>query len=90
MDHGEKLLRELISEDLKNIYSHHKPTVDSKHALMMIHNAPGVLEALQKIDKPAELAAVLEAIIDACPIVRKDAVLNALTKVRTHEKTTRR
>ena len=90
MDAGEKLLRGLIAEDLKNIYSKHKKTVDSQHALKVMHDAPAVLAALQKIDKPNELAAVIEAIIDACPIVKKAEVLDALMKVQRHEKTTRR
>lgn len=79
-----------ISEDLKNIYSQHKKTVDSQYVLKMIHDAPGVMDAFQKINKPTELAAVLEAIIDACPIIKKTAVLNALGKVQRHEKTARR
>lgn len=86
----EKLLRELVLEDLKNIYSQHKKTVDSQYVLKMIHDAPGVMDAFQKINKPAELAAVLEAIIDACPIIKKSSVLDALNKVQRHEKTTRR
>lgn len=90
MDSVEKLLRVLISEDLKNIYSKHKQTVDSQHVLKMIHDSPGVLDALQKINKPSELAAVLEALIDACPIVRKYDVMKALGSVQRHERITRR
>lgn len=90
MDVAEKLLRQLVAEDLKNVYSHHKKTVDSQYVLKKMHDAPAVMDALTAIDKPAELAAVIEAIIDACPIVRKDEVLNALRKVQGHEKTTRR
>lgn len=90
MDDVEKLLRMLIAEDLKNIYSKHKRTVDSQHVLKMMHDSPGVMDALQKIDKPSELAAVIEALIDACPIVRKGDVMKALGNVQRHERTTRR
>lgn len=85
------LLRKFISEDLKNIYSKHElPTTDSKKVLRMMHDAPGVMAALQEIDSPRELAAVLEALIDACPIVKKGDVLGALSKVTSHERKTRR
>lgn len=90
MDSVEKLLRILIAEDLKNIYSKHKKTVDSQHVLKKLHDAPGVMDALQKINKPSELAAVIEALIDACPIVKKHDVMKALGSVQRHERTTRR
>lgn len=90
MDEVEDLLREMISEDLKNIYSKHKKTVDSQFVLKKIHDAPGVMDALTKINNPAELAAVIEALIDACPIVKKHEVLRAIGTVQKHEKTTRR
>ena len=90
MEDLSNLIREFISEDLRNIYSKHEPTADSQHALKIMHDAPGVMEALQKINNPQELAAVLEAIIDACPIIKKDSVLKALNKVQRHEKKTRR
>lgn len=89
-DLEERLLREMIAEDLKNIYSKHKKTVDSQRVLKAIHDAPKVMDALTKINSPAELAAVIEAIIDACPIVKKAEVLRALGVVQKHEKTTRR
>lgn len=79
-----------VDEDMKNIYSKHQPTVDSQKVLRTMHDAPGVMAALTKINNPQELASVIEAIIDACPIVRKDEVLNALRKVEKHEKKTRR
>lgn len=85
------LLKKFISEDLKNIYSKHEPaTTDSKKVLRMMHDAPGVMSALQKIDSPQELAAVIEALIDACPVVKKGDVLGALSKVTRHERKTRR
>jgi len=89
-DLEERLLREVIAEDLKNIYSKHKKTVDSQRALKTIHDAPRVMDALAEINSPTELAAVIEALIDACPIVKKAEVLRALGVVQKHEKTTRR
>ena len=79
-----------VDEDMKNIYSQHEPTVDSQRVLKMMHNALGVMDSLTKINSPRELAAVIEALIDACPIVRKDEVLGALRKVEKHERKTRR
>lgn len=88
-DHG--LLRKFIFEDLKNVRSKHEPaTSDSKRVLRLMHDAPGVIPALQEIDNPRELAAVIEALIDACPVVRKGDVLSALSKVTSHERKTRR
>lgn len=85
------LLRKFISEDLKNVYSKHEPpTPETKHLLRTMHDAPGVMKSLPDIDTPRELAGVIEAVIDACSVVGKDAVLQALQKVMRHEKKTRR
>lgn len=55
-----------------------------------MHNAPGVLQALQSIDTPKELAQLIEELIDAVPMVNKGEVLAALAKVQGHELKARR
>lgn len=83
-------VRQIINEDLKNVRSEHEKTIAGSTALCRMHDAPGVLEALSHIDDPKELAQVIEAIIDAVPLVRRNDVLTALTKVTRHERTTHR
>lgn len=94
MKDTEKLLREtvrgLVAEDLKNLGMPHDRTTAGSSALRKMHDAPGVLEALAGITEPRELAHVIEAIIDAVPIVRREDVLKALTTVQRHEKKTHR
>lgn len=84
-----KLIREVIEEDLKNVGSTHPDTVAGTSALRMMHNAPGVLASLQKIKSPNELAQVIEALLDAVPVVKRDEVLRALEMVLRHERSTR-
>jgi hypothetical protein len=55
-----------------------------------MHDAPGVMEALMMIEDPKELAQIIEALLDAVPIVRRDEVLRALGIVQRHERKTRR
>jgi hypothetical protein len=85
-----QLIKDVIKEDLKNTRSKHEKTVAGSIALRRMHDAPGVLEALSQITEPRELAHVIEAIIDAVPVVRRDEVLRALLVVQRHEKKTRR
>ena len=79
-----------VREDLKNVGARHEKTVSGSVALRKMHDAPGVLEALANIDDPKELAHVIEAIIDAVPVVKRADVLKALTTVTRHERITRR
>ena len=83
-------LRRIIQEDLKNVHSKHEKTVKGSTVLRKIHDAPGVMESLTMIDDPKELAHIIEALIDAVPIVRKGEVLRALGIVQRHEKKARR
>jgi hypothetical protein len=84
------LVRDVVSEDLKNVRSRHEKTAAGATVLRRMHDAPGVLEALAAVDSPKELAHVIEAIIDAVPVVRREDVLRALTTVARHERATRR
>lgn len=55
-----------------------------------MHDAQGVLPALSQITSPTEMARVIEALLDAVPMVSRRDVLEALMKVMRHEKATRR
>ena len=77
-----------VREDLKNVGGRHEKTVAGSTVLRKMHDAPGVMEALAAVDSPKELAHVIEAIIDAVPVVRRDEVLKALSTVTRHEKST--
>jgi hypothetical protein len=46
------------------------------------------MDALARVGNPKELAHIIEAIIDAVPVVGRAEVLKALTTVARHEKTT--
>jgi len=83
-----QVVRDVIAEDLKNVHSKHEKTTAGSAALRLIHDAPGVMEALSNITSPKELAHIIEAIIDAVPVVRRADVLHALTMVTRHEKAT--
>ena len=89
-----KLLREavrgLVAEDLKNLGVPHDATVGGSAALRKMHDAPGVLEAIASVTEPRELAHVIEALIDASGVVRRDEVLRAPGTVQRHEKKTHR
>jgi hypothetical protein len=84
------IIQETLDEDLKNVHSKHEKTSTGSAVLRKMHDAPGVLEMLSKIKSPKELAQVIEAILDAVPVVRRDDVLKALTTVQRHERSTRR
>jgi len=84
------IIEETITEDLKNVRGKHEHTIAGTTALRRMHDAPGVLEALSQITDPKELAQVIEAIIDAVPMVNRGDVLGALAKVTRHERSTRR
>jgi len=95
LDDLRKIIREaaaeaghIVDEDLKNVGGQHTKTVEGSHVIRMMHDAPGVMDALVKIDDPLELAHVIEAIIDAVPIVRREQVLRTLNNVIRHEKST--
>lgn len=90
MDVLRQFVREALNEDLKNIGGHHDKTVTGSVVLRKMHDAPGVLEALAAVDSPKELAHIIEAIIDAVPIVRREDVLKALRTVGRHERSTHR
>lgn len=83
-------LRKLVQEDLKNVHSKHEKTVTGSTVLRRMHDAPGVMESLSTIEDPKELAQIIEALIDAVPIVRRDDVLRALGMVQRHERKTRK
>jgi len=83
-----RFIRAAMNEDLKNVGGKHEKTVAGAHVLKMMHDAPGVMDALAGIGSPKELAHVIEAIIDAVPVVGRAEVLKALTTVTRHEKTT--
>lgn len=91
---SEKLLRlmvrRILSEDLKNVRSKHEKTVAGTTVLRLMHDAQGVLPALSQITSPTEMAQVIEALLDAVPMVSRRDVLEALMKVMRHEKATRR
>ncbi len=84
-----RYVRLLLQEDLKNLRAPHERTVAGADVLRKMHDAPGVLQALSQVDSATELAHVIEAIIDAVPVVRRHDVLDALTKVTRHEKKVR-
>lgn len=88
MDDLRNFVRGVVSEDLKNIGGRHEKTVAGSVVLRKMHDAPGVLEALTAVDDPKELVHVIEAIIDASAVVRRDEVLRALQKVARHERGT--
>lgn len=90
MDDLRHFVREALREDLKNVGSRHEKTVTGSVVLRKMHDAPGVLEALSAVDSARELAHVIEAIIDAVPVVRREDVLKALRTVGRHERTTHR
>jgi hypothetical protein len=81
-------VRAAVNEDLKNVGGKHEKTVAGAHVLKMMHDAPGVMDALARVGNPKELAHIIEAIIDAVPVVGRAEVLKALTTVTRHEKTT--
>lgn len=83
-------IREILNEDLKNLGVKHDKTVAGTAVLRKMHNAPGVMDALMGIDTSKEIAHVLEALLDAIPVVRREAVLKALIKVLDHERKTLR
>ena len=87
-----KIIREearaALVEDLKNVGGKHEKTVAGSTALRKMHDAPGVLDALAQINSATELAHVIEALIDAVPVVRRGDVLKALSIVGRHEKST--
>ncbi len=83
------LIEDVLAEDMKNLKAKHEKTISGQNVIRKMHDSPGVLEALSQITSPAELAHVIEAIIDAVPVVRRDAVLQALEKVKRHEKKAR-
>lgn len=83
-------LRQLIQETMENVHSKHEKTTAGSVVLRKMHDAPGVLESLSQIDNPRELAHVIEGIIDAVPVVRRADVLEALAKVKHHEREERR
>lgn len=83
-----QVVRDVIEEDLKNIHGKHERTTAGSTVLRHMHDAPGVMEALASVTSPKELAHIIEAIIDAVPVVRRDEVLRALTTVTRHEKAT--
>ena len=78
-----------MEEDLKNVGSKHQKTVKGASALKKMHDAPGVMAALSKITKPAELTQVLEALLDAVPVTSRADILKVLRNVTRHEKKTR-
>lgn len=84
-----KLIREALEEDLKNVGSRHQKTVRGTAALKKMHDAPGVLDSLTKVHDPKELAQIIQALIDAVPMVKRAEVLRALGLVSKHERTTR-
>lgn len=93
MKDTEELLREavrtFVDEDLKNVRSKHAHTAAGTTALRKMHDAKGVLAALENITQPMELVQVLEAVLDAVSIAGREEVLKALSAVTKHEKTTR-
>ena len=82
------LVREILEEDLKNVGGRHQKTVRGSSALKKMHDAPGVLQSLARITDPKELAQVIQALIDAVPVVNRSDVMRALGIVTRHEKTT--
>lgn len=90
IEHLRSFVRGVLKEDLKNVRAHHERTTAGTRVLQKMHDAPGVLEALSNVEDPKELAHVIEAIIDAVPIVRKSDVLKALFTVQSHERKARK
>lgn len=84
------VIREVLNEDLKNVYSAHEDTVAGHAALKKMHDSPAVMKALSKIDDPREIAHVIEAELDAMPVVSRATVEKALNIVRRHERKNRR
>jgi hypothetical protein len=79
----------MIDEDLKNVGGRHDKTAKGTRALKKMHDAPGVLASLSDIDRPEELAQVIQAIDDAAPITGREEILKAIKKVLSHERSTR-
>ena len=83
-----RMVAEILKEDLKNVGSKHQKTVAGTAVLKKIHDAPGVLNSLMSVNDPKELAHVIEALIDAVPMVKRSDVLAALGMVQRHERAT--
>ena len=85
MTKEEVQLRSFIRESIKDAYMNMHTSYDSRHLLRMMMDSPGILDALQRVNSPIELAQFLDAIIDACPVVKRTEVLDALRRVTSYE-----
>lgn len=78
-------LRKFIRESIEDSYKNSHFSYDTRHLIRMMMDAPGILDALRKLNNPGELAQFLSAIIDECPVSNRNEVLDALRKVTSYE-----
>jgi hypothetical protein len=60
-----------LTEDLKNVGGKHERTVTGSMVLRKMHDSPGIMEELSKVDDPKELAHVR----DTLGVRERDAVI---------------
>lgn len=78
-------LRALIREHFRHGASPHQRTPDSKKVLKAMQNNPTLQRAFDYLDKPKELAGVLQELIDATGMSR-ESIQKALEILYRHEK----
>ena len=82
-------LRALIREHFRHGSSPHERTADAVRTLKAMQGSPTLQKAFDSIDRPRELAGVIEELIDATGMSRTD-VEQALAIVFKHEKPRKR
>ena len=89
LSHLRRIIQEELNQDLKNVHSKHEKTTGTS-VLRKMHDAPGVLAAISQLKTPKEVAQVIEAILDAVPMVSRESIFKALETVKRHERATRK
>ena len=82
-------LRLLIREHFRHGSSPHERNPDIKRVLKTMQDNPSLQRAFDTIDKPRELAGVIEELIDATGMSRDD-ISQALSIIFRHEKPSKR
>lgn len=90
LSHLRRIIQEELNQDLKNVHSKHEKTTTGTSVLRKMHDAPGVLASISQLKTPKEVAQVIEAILDAVPMVSRESIFKALETVKRHERATRK
>lgn len=80
-----RFVRAHLAEHFRHGGSPHQHTSDSDRALKAMQGNPALQRAFDAVDKPRELAAILEELIDATGMTRED-IARALTVLMRHER----